>query len=129
MPSIYAIKNTTSDLVYYGSTTKTLNERFRVHKSQHRTGVPYLQNTAGRVLACPTAYIELCEEVSEEEMDERERWWVENHPCVNKRVPARTRAETYHREYARQKEYYAENREKVNAYKREWARKKREALL
>jgi hypothetical protein len=35
-----------------------------------------------RVLECPTHFIELVEEVSEE-VDARLRWWIENHPCVN----------------------------------------------
>ena len=125
MPFIYALKNKTSEDVYYGSTTQTLQQRFAVHKSQHKAGVAYLQKTAGQVLDCPTAYIELCEEVSKENKGVRERWWVENNPCVNIRVPTRPRKETYEREYSRQKEYYAENREKINAYKQEWARKKK----
>ena len=102
---IYALKNRTTDLVYYGSTKQTLNRRFIVHKSQHKRGDTYLQNTASQVLSCPTAYIELCEEVNEDNMDERERWWIENNPCVNKRLPLQT-----------QKEWRIKNREKLNEY-------------
>ena len=85
MPFIYAIKNRTTDLVYYGSTTKSIQKRFSVHKAVHREGRQKL--TAFKVLACPTAYIELVEEVSVEDQKVRERWWIDNHPCVNRNIP------------------------------------------
>ena len=55
-----------------------------------------------RVLECPTNYIQLVEEVSEEDKLVRERWWIENHPCVNKTIPTQTPAEWYekNREHA-----------------------------
>ena len=58
--------------------------------------------TCFRVLDCPTSYIELLEEVSEEDLAVRERWWIENHPCVNKLIPTQTQAEWYvkNREHA-----------------------------
>lgn len=126
MPSIYALRNRTSDDVYYGSTTKTLNERFRVHKAVHKEGKQKL--TALRVLACPTAYIELVEEVSVEQMKERERWWIENHPCVNIQRPNGTYAEWYARNrerlIAKACEYQRINKDEVNRRARE-----RRALL
>ena len=44
-------------------------------------------------MACPTAYYEVVEEVSEEDRKVRERWWIDNHPCVNTQRPLRTQAE------------------------------------
>ena len=105
MPFIYALRNRTTDLVYYGSTTMTLPKRL----ARHRTSTGKASTTGSSIAQCPTAYIELLEEVSEEQMDERERWWIENHPCVNRNIPNRTSKE-------RLRAYYLANREKRIAY-------------
>ena len=112
MAFIYALRNRTTDLVYYGTTTLTLEKRFARHRSSKGKA-----STTGSIIAqCPTAYIELVEEVSKEQAEERERWWIENHPCVNKHIPARTQKE-------RSRAYYLANREKriayANAYQKE----------
>jgi len=113
MPFIYALRNRTSDDVYYGSTKRRL---LCLRKGDHRSS--YNKWVAGKfhyltsfeVIKCPTAYIELCEEVSEEEMLVRERWWVENHPCVNKNRPVRTAEE----KKAYEKQWALDNRERIN---------------
>jgi len=121
MPFIYAIKNRTTDLVYYGSTTKSIQKRFSVHKAVHREGRQKL--TAFKVLACPTAYIELVEEVSVEDQKVRERWWIENNPCVNIQRPNGTYAEWYARNrerlIAKACEYQRINKDEVNRRARE----------
>jgi len=88
---IYALKNRTTDLVYYGSTKMSLARRWAVHKSGYKNNTKYVSSF--EVLKCPTAYIELVEEVSEEQRYERERWWIENNPCVNRQVAGRSKAE------------------------------------
>jgi len=111
MPSIYAIRNRTSDDVYYGSTISPLALRLRGHKYCKR----YM--TSREIVACPTAYIELVEEVSVEQMKERENWWIRNNPCVNKARPIRTEGEMM--EY--QKSYYQERQEELKTRMRERA--------
>jgi predicted GIY-YIG superfamily endonuclease len=145
MPSIYAIKNTTSDLVYYGS-TNNMKKRWGNHKCKNN------RSRSRIVMACPTAYYEVVEEVSEEDRKMRERWWIDNHPCVNTQRPLRTQAEN-EKAWRRanpdkakaKRERYLENpvnketakaatkawrdahRDEWNATQREWRRKKREA--
>ena len=103
MPSIYALRNRTSDDVYYGSTKTPINHRFNRHKylaRQYEADKTKTKGSAYEVVRCETAYIELVEEVSEEEMLVRERWWVENHPCVNKQLPFLTTDE--HKAYRKE---------------------------
>ena len=71
--------------------------------------------TSREIVACPTAYIEPVEEVSVEQMKERENWWIRNHPCVNKARPIRTADEKvqYHRQY------YQEHMETMKAQTKE----------
>ena len=107
MPFIYRIANHTSDDVYYGSTIqKYLCKRLAQHRG-HRS------SRSRDIVACPTAYIELVEEVSVEDQKVRERWWIENHPCVNRNIPRQ------------------DTREWIDAYKPTKAAKQRErrALL
>ena len=108
MPSIYALRNRTSDDVYYGSTKSPLSVRLHGHKYSKR----YM--TSREIVACPTAYIEPVEEVSVEQMKERENWWIRNNPCVNKARPILTREERL--EY--QKNYYQEHQAVLKAQMR-----------
>ena len=118
MPFIYALRNRTSNDVYYGSTKRRL---LCLRKGDHHSS--YNKWVAGEfhyissfeVIKCPTAYIELCEEVSEEQMKERERWWVENNQCVNIRRPVRTAEE----KKAYEKQWALDNRERINQKARE----------
>ena len=112
MPFIYRIANRTSDDVYYGSTTQSLKERFRGHFK------PGNRSHSKLITSCPTAYIELVEEVSVEDKVARERWWVENNPCVNKQLPGRSNKDS-------NVAWKAVNREKYNAYQREYQRANR----
>jgi hypothetical protein len=109
MPFIYALKNRTSDDVYYGSTKqKYLSGRKGDHRASYNRWIAgkFHYVSSFEIIKCPTAYIEPVEEVSEENRKERERWWVENNPCVNKNKPVRTA-------------------EEKRIYEYEWARKKR----
>ena len=131
---IYALKNRTTDLVYYGSTKTPINHRFNRHKylaRQYEKEATTTKGSAYEVIRCPTAYIELVEEVNEENMLIRERWWIENNPCVNFAIPTHTRKEyrddPENRQKAKEynKVWVEQNKEELKAYKREWARAKR----
>ena len=101
MPYIYALRNRTTDLVYYGSTKETLKARLRKHKAERmyylRGKRPYA-TTSYQILDCPTAYIELVEEVRVEDRFVREKWWIENNTCVNRFIPLNDKKE-YLRNY------------------------------
>ena len=86
MPFIYALRNRTSNDVYYGS-TNNMKERWGNHKCKGN------RSRSRIVMACPTAYYEVVEEVSEEDRKMREGWWILNHTCVNKNIAGRTQAE------------------------------------
>ena len=105
MPFIYRIANRTSDDVYYGFTTLTLTERLAKHRCEVRS-------SSAEVLRCPTAYIELVEEVNEEDIVARERWWIENNPCVNRNIPRGSR-----KEINRAYEASEKGREKARRYR------------
>jgi predicted GIY-YIG superfamily endonuclease len=126
MARVYAIRNTTTDQVYIGSTRQKLNHRFNHHRSHYREYIHGKRTDCPisiEIMKCPTAYIELLEECDEENRFERERFWIENTPnCINQiKRPRRSDEE--------KKQYYCEwkkqNIEKQREYHRNYMRVRR----
>ena len=102
---IYLIWSPTSMDVYIGSTCKKLNRRLDGHKRD-------ISSIASKqILVLGNAEIELIELYpcnSRRELEERERWYIENVLyCINKRVPARNGRESY-------KVWYEKNKHKLD---------------
>jgi hypothetical protein len=104
---IYKIVDNTNDNIYIGSTCKLLCRRLAQHRYQYKK---YLEEkkkylTSFEILKNNDYDIVLLEVFpckSKEELNKRERYYIENNICVNKYIPLRT-----------QKEYYLENRDDI----------------
>lgn len=113
---IYKIVDNTNDNVYIGSTIETLKERLRKH---HR-----LNCSSREILKNGDYDIILIEDYpcnSKQELELRERYYIENNECVNILLPARTMKEYQQTEKHKlwRKENYKKNmtpekREKEN---------------
>jgi hypothetical protein len=94
---VYRIYSKDHNLVYYGSTFKTLDERYERHKkdkTRYETGEKgYV--TAYKILDLDDCKIELVKEVevaSKTELEKiHEAFYITNYTCVNKVNPSRTR--------------------------------------
>ncbi len=128
---VYRIVNSELNLVYYGSTTQTLNKRFYQHRKDSFD--PLRKNTSKRLFQTTSIpYIELLELVNCEnriELETIERHYIENHlsgfsECVNKVIPLRTNKEYYldNCESIKQKyrDYYAINKDDICLKKRQF---------
>ena len=118
---IYCIKSSQTDEVYYGSTCWPLNVRFNGHKTNSKANKPL---TSSQILQYTDAYIELVEEFpcnTKVELHNRERYYIENYPCVNKFIPGRTREE-----YRRL--WYEANKDKKDEYSRQYYKANKLAL-
>ena len=115
---IYLIRSPSRpDLIYYGSTIKTLQRRFTLHKVEAKV----FNKSSKIIIDIGDAIIELVEDYpceSKYELECRERWYIERNPCVNIIIPTRT-----------DKEYYEENKDTINIRKKEYYEKNREKLL
>lgn len=155
MPSIYAIYAVPCMLPYFGSTTETLSQRRAKHKGHYRRWKEGAKRgcTAFDLFdavgfdACMFEVVEeLPEDCSKEQRLIRERWWIENHVCVNKNRPIRTDEERieqmrqYHAEHRdehteqmrqryvehrdeiieRSRQYNTEHRDEYNEYQRQY---------
>ena len=96
---IYRINAPNIGKAYYGSTTRTLAYRMSTHKGNMNTlnrGNHQFKCSSFDILTDPDVYIEELEVVvgTKAEIAVRERWWIDNNPCVNIRRPGRTDAES-----------------------------------
>lgn len=73
---IYIIRNKINDKVYVGQTTVSLRLRFQNHLSAARKGKDYVIGKAIRKYGESNFFIELLEECAQEELNEREKYWI-----------------------------------------------------
>ena len=126
---IYKIVNDSSNLVYYGSTIQPLYKRFYKHKTQFHlcTSKRIFEGENPKIIL-----VEKCPCNDKEELIKRERYYIENNECVNKKIPGRTQkewCEDNKEKLKKQKKEYRENNiEKIQEYEREWREENKEKL-
>ena len=116
---IYKLVSTTSDLVYYGSTTRILSYRLTDHKSDYKGYLNGKRNyrTSFELMKLGDAQIILVEDYrcdTKKELLARERFYIENNICVNKEIPGRTIKEWRDKNKEYDKEYYKKNKDKIS---------------
>lgn len=74
---IYIIRNTINSKVYVGQTTVNIKLRFQNHLSAARRGKDYVIGKAIRKYGESNFYVELLEECLVEELNEREKYWIQ----------------------------------------------------
>ena len=118
---IYKIVDNTNDDIYIGSTIETLSQRLSVHKSK----INYNMTCKSSIIIKNNNYDMIlvenypCE--SREQLELRERYYIESIDCINIKIPGRTQ-----KEYQKTEQYKLwrkENRKKNkdnNKYLREY---------
>ena len=129
---IYRIKSVSHpEIQYYGSTTQSLEQRFKEHT--------YMRCTSRKVFEWDDAVIELIEDYpcdNKEVLHAREKVWIQNNICVNHH----SRGCNYNAYKQKQKEWYKmhkdelkekrdANRDKINARKRELRQQKKLSIV
>ena len=115
------------DLIYYGSTTVSLKKRKSGHKAQFKSGIRKYMSFDLFELGENDVEITLMEDFncySKKELQDRERWYIENNNCINKKVPNRTVKEYYetHKDVIKDyhKQYTLINKDKIKDYKKSY---------
>jgi uncharacterized protein YeaO (DUF488 family) len=139
---IYKIVDNTNDNIYIGSTCKKLCQRIASHRSAYKIFLKgkATYTTSFEILKNGNYDIILIENYpckSKEELNKRERYYIETINCCNKIIPTRTMKEwnednkdkmkEYYREY--QKEYHKENKEKLLEYQKDYLKENKEQIL
>jgi len=113
---VYKIVSEHTDKVYIGSTINKLSKRLSSHKSDY---IMYLNNnrrfrTSFNLIKLGNVKIYLIEECpceNKNQLERRERHFIETMNCVNKYIPTRTAVEYYLDNKEKYKEYYLDNRD------------------
>ncbi len=117
---IYKIVDNTNGNIYIGSTCKPLKERMWDHKADYKR---FLNNkfnyiTSFKILENNDYDIVLIENIencsSKEDMYKKERFYIENLDCINKRKPIATKEENLQQK----REYHQANKEVLNRNKK-----------
>lgn len=129
---IYKIvaKDDTECLPYIGATTNRLATRLGQHKRNFKLWKNNKHNfiTSFKLFEqygpenCEIILIEDYKCDNKEQLNSRERYYIENIDCVNKYIPGRTRKEYYENNKeaisTQQKEYYEDNKEAILEYRK-----------
>ena len=111
---IYKIICNKTGLIYIGSTCKQLSQRLANHRSNYKQ---YLKNNKNYVTSykviengdCSIILLENYPCNNKEELNARERFYIESINCVNKNIPTRTL-----------KEYYENNKNNLLEYQKQY---------
>ena len=125
---IYSLTCCNRYLVYYGSTTRPLNERLASHKHD----VYRNRNVSSKILfEWGDVKINMIEEIEYEDkkdLIDREAYYIRNLKCVNKRIPNRTKKEYYCDNKEKIKEYFKQNKKDHNKKKKEYYQKNKDKI-
>lgn len=102
---IYKIVNNDNDLVYYGSTIQLLCNRMAQHR-KHLNCLSKNMNLSNSKIILVENYP--CN--SKEELESRERFYIENNNCINKNKPNRTEEDL--------KKWFEDNKERIKEQKK-----------
>ena len=83
MGYIYKITTTQSNKVYIGQTTNSLEYRFAEHKKNAKLGIKYHLYNAIRKYGEDTFNIELIEQCDNQDLDNREKYWISYYNSYN----------------------------------------------
>ena len=128
---IYKLVNDELNLTYYGSSCNELRKRLNAHKSKAKDK----KCTSYKLFESGSVKIYLVEKFScndKMELNQRERFYIENNECVNKFIPCRTRKEwdenNKEKILLQCKEYKEDNKEKIKEYQKEYKEDNKEKL-
>ena len=130
---IYSLTCNNPKLIYYGSTTRPLNERLAGHKN----GCKKKKQCTSKILfEWGNVKINLLEEIQFEnkiELREREAYYIINLECVNKHIPNRTKKEWGYfnkNKISKQKlKYYSNNKDKLLKKKQQYYSNNKDEIL
>jgi hypothetical protein len=102
-----------SGLTYYGSTKQTLKQRLAIHKCNTKCNSKQIIELGNYKIVL----IELFPCNTKKELLNRERWFIENNECINKKIPLRTFKEYYIDNIDKFKQYRIDNVDKSKQYR------------
>jgi len=103
---IYKLVNDELNLTYYGSTCDELRKRLYGHKKKSNKCCSKIMFGSGEVKIYLVEKFPCNDRI---ELNQKERYYIENNECINKIIPCRTA-----------KEYREDNKEKIKEKDKKW---------
>jgi hypothetical protein len=138
---VYKIVCNITNLIYIGSTIKSICARLAIHKYHYQKYLEGKSNyvTSFEIIKNGNYNIFLVENVSysnKKDLRAKERYYIETLDCVNKNIPCQTKKEYYGKYYEknhdkirdRMKIYRIEHKDQTKEYKKLYKEKNREKL-
>jgi len=136
---IYKLVNTEGTLTYIGSTTQVLAKRKANHHSNYKNwkNGKYHFVSSYKIFdddedGCQIVLLEAFPCETKEELEKRERYFIENNECVNKVRPTRTKKEYYEDNKEKfseiMKKYRDENKDKLSLSKKQYYENNKEKV-
>ena len=116
---IYKLVNDSLNLTYYGSTIQLLHKRLYQHKTALRKCSSEILFTEGK---CKIYLVEEFPCDNKNQLEQQERYYIENNDCINKNIPCRTKDEIQEQV----KQYREENKEDIKQYQQQYNKKRYE---
>jgi len=127
---IYRLVSNVSDKQYIGSTITSLSKRLYQHKSNYKCfiqGSKQAYISSFDVIEEDDYDIILIEEYpcqNKNELERRERFYIESMDCINRKVPCKGQDENYHKAYYQEKkdkikQYYQDNKDRISQRNKE----------
>ncbi len=119
---IYKIVSNKGPMVYFGSSTlERLCQRMAIHMSDYKRWKNGKANDVSSYILfdeygpenCNIVLVETVQCNSRDELNAREKFYIENYECVNKNITGRT-----------SKEYYADNKDSINEHIKKYQKEK-----
>jgi len=105
---VYKICDNTNNNVYYGSTINTLKHRLNQHKNSNTCcSKSIIENNDYIIILVETIEFE-----NKNQLLIREKYYIQNYPCINKNSPLQTEEERKENRRKCDKEYYELNKDK-----------------
>ena len=115
---IYKLVNDELNLTYYGSTCDELRKRLYGHKNKSNKCCSKIMFESDEVKIYLVEKFPCNDRI---ELNQRERFYIENNECINKNIPNRTQKEWYI-------EWYEINKDKIKESKKKYCEKNREQI-
>lgn len=128
---IYKIVSNVSPVLYYGSTCEKLSSRLAKHRASYKA---YEKGTSNYVSSFELLKLDHYDIIlveaypcdNKEALHARERHYIENFVCVNKRIPNRGADPAVRNELG--KEYYEKNKQSILNKQKEYRLKNKDAI-
>lgn len=131
---VYKIVDLNENLVYVGSTTKTLSQRMSGHRYEYTKRRERIDSSVFQIFDkygienCKILLIELFPCTCKDELTSREGHFIKHLICVNKNIAGRTQQEYRDTHKTEKKKWRSDNKDNIKEYNKQYRAKNKDQI-